>query len=253
MHSLDKFDALIIISCLLLQYRSIFNNDLDYVWRLCLHFAAPEEALPVINADLAGDRLNWWNLWLYLLRKCQWDKSKLIINVWFISRQSWSQNSHFKSYHAGLVITIVETLVYDMEEDFFKIPSSIRVLGIPLKHKLNMIDARNHCSAIKVIWKDWWVNVIEWIVILVSQGPSVLDQCFVCCTCILSIEEEFEWDGHVELHVLVQGLTTAVRWCPPSVHSVGEIVDRFVIIRGHLMDWNLQLEWPNSIAITILI
>jgi hypothetical protein len=30
-----------------------------------------------------------------------------------------------------------------------------------------------------------------------------------------------------------------VRWRPPSFHYVGEIVDRFITIGGHLMDWNL--------------
>jgi hypothetical protein len=123
-----------------------------------------------------------------------------------------------------------------MEEDFFEVSASIRVLGIPLKHKFNMIDARNHCSAIEVLWKDWWVNIVVWIVILVSQGSSVLDHSFISCTCILSIEEEFKWNGHVEVHMLVKGLATAVRWRPPSFHYVGEIVDRFITIGGHLMD-----------------
>ena len=123
-----------------------------------------------------------------------------------------------------------------MEEDFFEVSASIRVLRVPLKHKFNMIDARNHGSAIKVLWKDWWVHIVERIVHLVSKGPSVLDHCFISCTCFLSIEEKFKWDGHVEVHVLVKGLATAVRWRPPSVHYVGEIVDRFVTIGGHLMD-----------------
>jgi len=135
-----------------------------------------------------------------------------------------------------LVVAIVEALVFDMEEDFFEVSASIRVLGVPLKHKFNMIDACNHGSAIEVPWEDGWVHIVEWIVLLVSEGPSVLDHCFIRCTCILSVEEEFKWDGHVEVHVLVEGLATAVRRRPPSVHSVGEVVDRFVTIGGHLMD-----------------
>jgi len=135
-----------------------------------------------------------------------------------------------------LILTIVETLVFDVEEDFFEVSASIRVLGVPLKHKFNMIDARNHGSAIEVPWEDGWVHVVEWIVLLVGKGPSVLDHCFIGCACILSIEEEFEWDGHVEVHVLVEGPAATVRWRPPSVHSVGEIIDRFVSVGGHLMD-----------------